>query len=393
MNWVFIEPTDVWMFRDGHPFQAGAGHTARSVFPPLPLTLQGALRAWAIVDAGIRFDTFGSRDLTNPGLQALYSQIGLPSRDETKSGDLGKFEMAGPFLAKRQGDGSLYRYFPLPADLVRDDLKSLHLLQSIDPVGMESNWELTPLWTEIDVDNKEAGGSTWIREDHFITYLQNNRPPVDEYLLSHEALFRTEARTGISVDYYGEDGNGPTGRVREGMLYQAAFIRPAQDVGLLVSTNLDMGSSGLLALGGERHSASYTTKVKLKADYTQAISGPQQHLKIIFLTPAYFEPGWKPRNDNWGQFFTQGTPELVSVALKRPIQIGGWDLSRGCARTMYNYIAPGSVLYFRAKDGSAPLLLKNNSMTETPPEGFPTEGGAIDVAERMGFGQIAIGIW
>ena len=33
MTWLFIEPTDVWFFRDGRPFPTGGGHTARGIFP------------------------------------------------------------------------------------------------------------------------------------------------------------------------------------------------------------------------------------------------------------------------------------------------------------------------------------------------------------------------
>ena len=38
---ILIEPTDVWLFRDGRPFNRGQDHSAQSVFPPLPTVMQG----------------------------------------------------------------------------------------------------------------------------------------------------------------------------------------------------------------------------------------------------------------------------------------------------------------------------------------------------------------
>ena len=45
MSWMLIEPGDVWSFRDGRPLLAGGGSITRSLFPPAPLTVQGAIRS------------------------------------------------------------------------------------------------------------------------------------------------------------------------------------------------------------------------------------------------------------------------------------------------------------------------------------------------------------
>ncbi|MBL8152360.1 MAG: CRISPR-associated protein Cmr3, partial [Blastocatellia bacterium] len=38
---LFIEPSDVWLFRDARPFAAGEQSRATSLFPPTPRTIQG----------------------------------------------------------------------------------------------------------------------------------------------------------------------------------------------------------------------------------------------------------------------------------------------------------------------------------------------------------------
>lgn len=53
MAWFFIEADDVLMFRDGRPFTAGESHVIQSLFPPSPLTLQGALRSYILNQAGV----------------------------------------------------------------------------------------------------------------------------------------------------------------------------------------------------------------------------------------------------------------------------------------------------------------------------------------------------
>lgn len=82
MTWLFIEPDDVWLFRDGHPFSAGEGHIARCLFPPTPLTLQGALRSSLLAMSGVTLDEY--RQQTTPKARALAENIGLPPHIRTE---------------------------------------------------------------------------------------------------------------------------------------------------------------------------------------------------------------------------------------------------------------------------------------------------------------------
>ncbi|HXG18262.1 MAG TPA: type III-B CRISPR module-associated Cmr3 family protein, partial [Methylomirabilota bacterium] len=43
--YLFLEAIDVWLFRDGRPFDARSDHRAESLFPPYPSVMQGAIRS------------------------------------------------------------------------------------------------------------------------------------------------------------------------------------------------------------------------------------------------------------------------------------------------------------------------------------------------------------
>jgi CRISPR-associated protein Cmr3 len=49
---LFLEALDVWLFRDGRPFDAGSDHRARSLFPPYPTVIQGVIRSHQVVVTG-----------------------------------------------------------------------------------------------------------------------------------------------------------------------------------------------------------------------------------------------------------------------------------------------------------------------------------------------------
>ena len=55
---LFLEPEDVALFRDGRSFDAGSDHRARSLFPPNPSTVLGALRSKLLMDTGVSLTAF-----------------------------------------------------------------------------------------------------------------------------------------------------------------------------------------------------------------------------------------------------------------------------------------------------------------------------------------------
>lgn len=376
MTWLFLTPGDVWLFRDGKPFSASEQHSAQSIFPPSSLTLQGVLRSHLGVVRGVRWDEY--REQRTPHAQQVAKSIGLPPSSD-HPGTLGQFSMAGPYVARWNEDGLIYRYFPLPADVVISDKGQVEILQPKPLDDAVGNWPVEGMqapWTDLpDVDDKKTRGR-WLREDSLHDYL-NGASPSSE-LIKASDLYRTESRFGIAID-------PEKGRAQESMLYRADFIRMEKDCGLLVEVPDGlMPEKGMLAIGGERRSAYYETvapECVFASKVSWAETNGARRLKLIFLTPAYFSNGWWPL-DGWSPFFTGAIPELVAVALKRPLSIGGWDLARQEPRAMYQYVAPGSVFYFEA---GGDFQLAYNALTETPPS-------LLD-ASQMGFGQVAVGLW
>src|SRR5207248_3106902 len=95
--YLFLEAIDVWLFRDGRPFDALSDHRAESLFPPYPSVMQGAIRSHHLVVKGI--------DLRNP--RQIESEVGTAL-------DYKDLRIRGPFLARHEL-GRVIRYLPIPA--------------------------------------------------------------------------------------------------------------------------------------------------------------------------------------------------------------------------------------------------------------------------------------
>ena len=380
MTWVFIEPTDVWLFRDGRPFSAGEGHVARSIFPPTPMTVQGALRSLILGHSEVDWKDFQAQ--STPEAQELGEVIGCPA-GRGRSASLGNFLMAGPFLARWE-EGQVVRYTPLPADVVRHADEGYYFaLCPAKGLPFKTEWPsagLFPLWPEPteEIEAPDPGG--WLSEQVLHNYLQDkNFGP-----LEGEELFQSEPRFGIALDY-------KTRRPVEHMLYQAEFIRPRADpgseVGLLVRLGPGVAlpaDEGLMALGGEARSARYRCLADSKVDVGAGMQTPVERLKLVFLTPAWFSGGWQPADGDAGWSRLLGSPvTLVAAAVGRPQHIGGWDIAIRWHKPMYHYVPAGSVYFFESTQ--KPISPPAGPVTETPDNQLPL--GA------QGFGQVAAGTW
>src|SRR5689334_21009768 len=94
---LFLEAIDVWLFRDGRPFDARSDHRAASLFPPYPTVLQGAIRSHHLVVKNV--------DLRDS--QQIIAAVG--TTDDYKA-----LRLRGPLIAKKEGQ-KVVRYLPVPA--------------------------------------------------------------------------------------------------------------------------------------------------------------------------------------------------------------------------------------------------------------------------------------
>jgi CRISPR-associated protein Cmr3 len=348
MMHLFLEPLDVWLFRDGRPFDAGSDHRAASLFPPYPSVMQGVIRSHHLVVKGVNL-----RDQ-----KAIEQAVGTAD-------DLRDLRLRGPFLARRE-NGRIVRYFPQPADAVTLDKDTHTLRRASAPRAPDADVDTsapTPMLLGLHDQPEKGESGLWLDEEALHTYLDGGTVAG----VPSAELFARESRFGIGIE--------PGSRVtREGALYEAEFIRPCPGVGLLVEVEGYDGwpERGLLRIGGEGRGAMYEQVAP--APWPTPPDPLPAQFAVYFVTPAFFDGGWRPEGDDWGRYF-DGKVRLIAAAVGRYESVGGYDLAGNSHKPARRYVPAGSVYYFEP-DGDARLR----------PDRAVTDSGAA-----MGFGQILIG--
>lgn len=352
---LFLSPVDVWLFRDGRPFDAGDDHYARSLFPPYPSVMQGAIRSHHLVVKGV--------DLRDQ--HAIEAAVGTAE-------NFGSLRMRGPFIARCDANGSLTLYFPAPADAAPCDDTRLQAIAPQSPDGRQvitsANDRLPLLFfphPETEAKKREVG--SWLTKAQLEACLQGQ--PVEP--LHANALFTFEHRYGIGMD-------SDRRVTQEGRLYAAEFVRTCEGVGLYVEVSGYDGwpTSGVMRIGGEGHGAHFQLVNAL--DWPKPPNPLPPRFRLYFASPSYFTGGWQPK-DGWDKFF-DGAVTLQAVALRGYETRGGYDLAGNSQKPARRYVPAGSMYYFESK-GSVRLRpdLIQNAVTEYGAE--------------IGFGQVWISAW
>jgi len=355
---LFIEPLDVWMFRDGRPFDAGSDHQAASLFPPHPSVMQGVLRSHHLVVKEV--------DLTDRA--AVEAAVGTATAYRWHP-------IRGPFVARKEG-GRVWRYHPLPADALRRDDGGLEVeaARPSDPAEYQVATDgPAPLLLWPEGEPKKGEGKLWLREDELLRYLRQERAR----WLPERDLFRLESRFGIGRD----DGSRTT---VEGLLYEARYVRPREDVGLEVEVlGLSVKGPGVegwpersvLRMGGEGRAGRYEPSPS--ASWPDLPNPLPERFRLYLATPAYFHGGWRPRDLD---SFFNGQVDLLAAAIARYEAVGGYDLARHAPKPSRRHVPAGSVYYFQCRGA---VRWRNGQ----PLPAFTDEGA------EMGYGQFIIGRW
>jgi CRISPR-associated protein Cmr3 len=361
MMYLFLHPEDVLLFRDGKPFNSGEDHHARSVFPPLPSVMQGAIRSHYLVTQKIPLND----------KKLIEERVGTAV-------DYKNLRLRGPFVATWDGK-NLTRYFPTPADAFRIDKDK----SQVKP----ADWRENPSWNKKPGENNNSHAhlrlspfkpegleqtkdkpAAWMSEIELQKYLNGG----EAESTPESQLFNRETRLGIKLQ------SNSSRATEEGMLYQAEFIRACDNVGLYleVSGYTDFPEKGLMRIGGEGHGVRFVSGIPAPQNWEVAASNPlPERFKIYFATPTYFEDGWQPAD--WGKFF-EGEVRLEGVALSGSLVSSGFDYAQRQAKPARRFVPAGSVYYFSCVE-QAHIKLK--------------EGGMSDYAPQIGFGQILITEW
>lgn len=355
MTTYFLEAEDVLFFRDGRPFNAGEDHHAASRFPPSPSVLQGVFRSHYLVYKGVALD---NKD-------AIRQLIGDGS-------DYKGLRLGAPLLARLSKDGQVTRYFPTPADacIVKEGAGEVRIqprrlietaFTSLADSGLKYLLAAPP---ENEPEKNDVGA--FLNEADFAAYFLHGKAVAT---CKEADLFVREARLGIQLE-----GSRST---KQGMLYEAEFIRPCEGVGLLVEMDglPDFPSSGVMRAGGEGRALRYRAiqpsnpAVKL----AQAGESLPTRFKVYFASPAWFEDGWRPKD--WSEFF-EGGVAVAAAAVGGYEAIGGYDLLDNKQKAASRWLPAGSILYFES--GGA-VRLKQSALTQRGAE--------------IGCGRVVIGEW
>lgn len=359
---LFIEPIDVWLFRDGRPFDALSDHRAESIFPPYPSVLQGTIRSHQLALLGV--------DLRDK--RAIAAAVGTGA-------DYGGLRVRGPLIARSDEKGRLIRYFPRPADARLDGLMA-QALTPVEPPKRVLSSVPTRFWLLPVGEPKKAVAGDWLSEDALAGYLKG-QPVVTT---KNSELFSQESRFGIAHD-------ARKRTVREGALFEVEFVRPQSGVGLWLEMSGYSGwpKSGMMRIGGEARGASYRV-VEDVASWPAPADPLPERFKVYFATPTYFDGGWQPAHGDWGRFF-EGEVELVAAAVNRYESVGGFDWAKSpddasAHRPARRYVPAGSVYFFVSHSRSRlrPGLIQNaiSDFALQP-----------NLGAEIGFGQVMIERW
>ncbi len=340
-----VSPVDNVYFGKGVPFGAGFETIGVSVFPPSPSVLYGAFATYYLSLNGL---TSSNRNFVKDNLKikGLYYSV---------------------------GDDNLHTL--LPKDLVKKKFDpdnralALGLCEPIVKTDLRDE-ELKFLYSKYIVEDVNALIDEYSMEE----YLSGSNDNIN-YILFDDVV-TIEEKIGIKID-------SKTNSAQEGYLYKAHYIKMAKDLynELHFVVDVECGDysfpeKGLLKLGGEGKVARVTKfdnipvfsqddvieKIKDNIDKTG-------YFKLILITPAFFEDGWKPDLKPFGI-----KAELVAANIGKAISIGGWDMDKNYPKPMSKAVPAGSVYYYKLLDGTADDLIKtinrNSISYKRSKEGF-----------------------
>ncbi|MFH1117077.1 MAG: type III-B CRISPR module-associated Cmr3 family protein [Pseudomonadota bacterium] len=339
-QWLSIDPLDTLFFRGSEPMIAGESHEVRSIFPPMPSTVVGAIRTAILRQRGIEPTGLAGQDREMSG---EFTFLGTPG----KSG----FDVLGPLLEVEVNRGETDRLVPAPAhwfaDLseagtkpagnfevrvsVADELPS-DLKASLGLCGSVAN----PIWTAAPTrPNLKSLSGSWVNlsalqcgcSSAFRVNLGKDLDalvPSSPALVRPESLYSSEIRVGIALE-------AETRRVRQGRLYSAAHVRLRHGVRMVVGLSHELcpghlDDSGLLHLGGEQRFAAYRRMTAVP------LIPLSQSPWVMSLSPFEYD---FLNTQGWGGLHRASGPL---------IRMGGWDMLEGFHKPIRSFLPAGTAV-------------------------------------------------
>jgi len=381
-----IRPLDSWFLRDGRPFEQEDEGMAevRSVFPPFPPTVVGALRAAM------------ARAMGWDGCKPWDARMTAVLGDGPEC--TGQLRFGAPLVVRRRGEnGRWAALFPAPRHLLRvvrkedasdreEEARRFRLLRP-GTSRLDTDVGRLPL-PETESGLKDCEGF-WLSAADLSKVLAGGPP---ECLVQGEDLHALEYRVGLQR-------KTDTRTAVPGMLYAVHHVRLPDGfrmsgerlitttIGLAVGVETDDPAppdpEPLGPFGGFRRPAVFEPLDEAPAMPREPEPPEDGRYIVVLLSPARFHDlGW---NHPGGE--VPGLPgRLVFACTGRPVMIGGWN-SVATAKIpkgplpLRPHLPAGSVLFLEGDPGEVRALFADGARRQ------------LGEAGHLGFGRFVVGRW
>ena len=384
-TWI-VEPHDSFIPRDGRPFGLLAGVRATSLPFPFPSTTTGGVRTREGLDAEGVFDN------SKPNIERVKN-----------------IEVRGALLAEIDNARRVcHWYAPTPADalLLDADDKDNNKAKvcRLIPRGVAAGTTnipdgLLPLFLESKNKGKpHAYAPRFWKWKHFTDWLAKpgDFTIEDLYNFGIRSLPQDE-RVHVAIDSATQTSDPSQLFQTRGLELTRQRLqndlRTAARLALCVHTDATNVKIGVSSLGGERRLVSwhqfegeanvFTSHCpeRITDDIIESKAG-----RIILLTPAYFEAGWRP---SW--LLKQGNLTLRAAAVNRAQVISGWDLEIGKPKPTRRLVPAGSVFFFKIQADDETTI--RNWINATWMRCISDDDPKGMTRRKDGFGVAVLGTW
>ena len=366
----------------------GQDYYLRSIFPPFPSTLYGAVRTRRLFDQGVELSGLEESTWKDRLGAALVEELG-------PWGGFGSLELRGPWLVRGKDEPLL----PVPADLgvrlqhglrskderpkiaevVRfqrgnaEERRRSHPLEPLYPYTSDGS-----LWKDpgLGAEPRSAAGEWFLAPRGLAAWRKGGVPEAGD-LVHRTELWCDEARTGVGLQ-------AARRLSEEGRLYTFGYVRLCSGISIgfeVKGSGLQPG--GFVRLGGEARTAALEAGPAFPA-CTVEIS-PGTRLSLCFAAPALSEAGGYPPGftENRLEAVLGSQPcRLMGAVLPRFVLSGGWDVARQFPKTLRRAIPVGSVFLFESSTGEqlSPADFDGRCYSDFPGDALARQGFGLAVA-------------
>jgi CRISPR-associated protein Cmr3 len=371
-------PRDGLFCKDGRGWSTSTSGRGHGLDWPWPSTVLGALRsAWGRGEeekAGRRFERLEWRERT--ASIALHRTLALrrsPGASWTEAHRVWPVPADARWL---EGQDAVHRLDPLPP--------GLPTLGRDDDEAREALWRSAPSGA-----GKPLPAPRWWGERSFAAWLAGQPVQARGAGDTFEAPRRVQVRVSIQPELltaaenelFSHDVVETLDRDGEWAIGVEAVLPGGE-----LQQPVTLGSDSRLA----RVEPLPERAFELPSDLLKAFRTGSAGLRLVVVSPAFFQAGWLPdglqrRESGFrGEIAPLGGELVLRAALvPRPLHVSGWDMAEGKPKPTARMVPPGAVYFFERADGRPFGEVDARALWLAAVGGRTGEG----------FGRVVPGIW